>query len=183
MSFTVVKHPPKGIELSQNILAKVRKRLKGRKHFGFFQIWIYGHAFYVPITNATWDVLGLTNEDFSTHKKTKEVTCTKPGVEEFLREFIDAISLQIRDDLLDGVEDKLTAQMMDQVEQSLRTIARDAADKAIQARFDKVLPAGTPNELGVLPAQKQIELRADGSGVEEVTTRNGSLPQRTGHRI
>ena len=149
--FEVVSSLPDGVEISQHLCDKAAKRRLGKKKFQFFKILLYGRSFYVPITNEVWEAFRLKNEDFREYddetcegKKFKGVECSREDVRGMLQQLVDAISLQVRDNVLDGVEQSVMRETTSRLEQALRGPVRKGIEAAADERLAKELPGSVP---------------------------------------
>jgi len=151
MSIDVVSALPDGVEISQHLREKAAKRRLGKKKYAFFRLSLYGRSFYVPITNEVWETFALKDSDFHENddetpegKRVVRFECTRHGLDGFLRQLIDSIALQVRDDVLDGMEESVMAEVMDHVRGALRAPIRARIEAAADERLKKELPEGAP---------------------------------------
>ena len=165
----VVERLPEGVEISRHLCDKARKRRRGKMRHAFFRVSVYGRPFFVPITSEAWDLLGLSDSDFAegddedqSGKAIRTVECRKPGVEDLLRQIIDAISLQVRDNVLDGIERSVMDEVTSRLEQALRAPIRASIEGAADERLKRALPEAHPPR--PLPPMTGVKEDGDGQG-------------------
>ena len=140
MMLEVVSTLPEGVSISEYPQKKATKR-----KYTFFKVTSCGYPFYIPITKEAWAVLGLKDDDFQQHddsingEKIMTFTCHKPNVDEFLRQIINAIYLQVRDNVLGGVEDSVMRTVEDRLNELLRPSLRVEIDRQATVKTQGLL--------------------------------------------
>jgi hypothetical protein len=147
MFLDVVSKLPEEVQLSPHLCGKAAKRRYGKRKYAFFKIQLYGRFFYLPITNEVWEMFNLQDSDFNESmdetpegKQVKRYTCNRSGLHGFLQLLVDAIALQVRDDVLSGMEQSMMSQIKEQVSQALHPSLRAAIERVADDRLIKALP-------------------------------------------
>ena len=131
--FPVIDKLPDNVSMCDHFKDKVSSRHEGKKKFKYIQVLHDGRAFYIPITTAVWKAFGLKD-------KINEVGDGGYDVDfiigNALSEIVGAIQQQIRDDVLDGIEQSV----IQHVNQNLAKIMHKPLREEIERQADEKAP-------------------------------------------
>ena len=131
--FPVIDKLPDNVSMCDYYKDKVSSRHEGKKKFKYIQALHDGRAFYIPITTAVWKAFGLKD-------KINEVGDGGYDVDfiigNALSEIVGAIQQQIRDDVLDGIEQSV----IQHVNQNLAKIMHKPLREEIERQADEKAP-------------------------------------------
>lgn len=125
----IVYKLPKGIELSDY--------LKGEAVLGaYFKVMHYGYSFYVPITKGMKKIFGmkiLSGKFIYEHFDSIRIG-------DLLRQIIDGVYLQIRDNVCVGIESHLEQEL----KEGFAKLFEKQLHKMVKTRVVKALPFSLP---------------------------------------
>ena len=136
--FTIVDKIPKSVKLSPDFQQKAAKsKGKGwKRKFKYIPVLYFGRTYYFPITKAIWEAFELSKR--MQNQDGGYVLGTGP-VEEALRDILGAMHLQVRDDVLNGIEQTVVQQVQDRLSAMMRVPLRAELERMADEREAKLL--------------------------------------------
>jgi hypothetical protein len=135
--YRVISKLPQGVTISEYFESKVTKRCEGQRKFRYIEVRYSGRSYYIPITAEVWKAFGL---------KDKISNCT--DAESFELDFevgdaiaiiVGAIQLQVKCDVLDGIEQSVIQAVNEKFATMMRHPLREELERQAKIKETRLL--------------------------------------------
>ena len=133
--YSVVSKLPKGVTMSKHFEDKVSKRREGKRKFRYIEVLHFGSSYYIPITAGVWKAFGLKDK---IHDVVSEDGAfgLDFDVGKAVGDIVGAIQLQVRCDVLNGIEQSV----IQHVNENLAKIMHEPLRKELEKQATEKAP-------------------------------------------
>ena len=136
----VVDNLPPGVTMSDHFKDKVRRRVEGKRKHKYIRVLHFGRSYYIPITSSIWKAFALKgkiSDEADPEDGTYELKDWEVG--QAVADIVGAIQLQVRCDVLNGIEQSVTQTVQDKLAAMMHAPLRKELERMADEKDPKLL--------------------------------------------